>query len=198
MRFRTREIFLGAFLASAIFAVGVLFASSQQAASSTQQVAASKPHDQGEQTKPPDGELMGSTWLTKDAAGFFTFLLVCVGGIQAWFFWVQLRLIRTSLDDARIAANAAKDSADATKESVVLARSTAEKQLRAYVLVTNITISGVATDATPAAVIVIKNSGQTPAYGLVVSVAIGLIYYPPIIPPPDDEGDVVSPCMNAA
>src|ERR1051325_5248667 len=46
-------------------------------------------------------------WLTKDAAGFFTFLLVVVGGFQAGLFLWQLWLIRESLDDARIAADAA-------------------------------------------------------------------------------------------
>jgi hypothetical protein len=54
-------------------------------------------------------------WLTKDAAGFFTFLLVIVGGAQLLLFVWQLWLIRESLDDARIAADAAKESADAAK-----------------------------------------------------------------------------------
>jgi hypothetical protein len=117
MRFRTPEIFLGAFLSVAIFAMGMLFASSQKPSGTTQQVAAAKAADQGEQTKAPDSDLTGSTWLTNDAAGFFTFVLVGVGGIQAWFFWVQLRLIRESLTDAKTAADAAKESADAAKMS---------------------------------------------------------------------------------
>jgi len=56
-----------------------------------------------------------ANWLTKDAAGFFTFLLVVVGCFQIGLFLWQLRLIRESLDDAKIAADAAKQSADATK-----------------------------------------------------------------------------------
>jgi hypothetical protein len=117
MKFRTPEIFVGAFLAVAIFAMGMLFASSQKPSGATQQVAAAKATDQDEQTNAPDSDLAGSTWLTKDAAGFFTFVLVGVGGIQAWFFWVQLRLIRESLTDAKTAADAAKESADAAKMS---------------------------------------------------------------------------------
>ena len=58
-----------------------------------------------------------STWLTKDAAGFFTFLLVVVAGAQVALFVWQLWLIRESLDDTKIAAEAAKESADAAKNS---------------------------------------------------------------------------------
>jgi hypothetical protein len=53
-------------------------------------------------------------WLTHEAVGFFTLWLVIIAGGQlALFFW-QLVLIRKSLDDAKIAAEAAKESADAT------------------------------------------------------------------------------------
>jgi hypothetical protein len=54
-------------------------------------------------------------WLTKDAAGFFTFLLVGVGAFQVGLFWVQLRLIRKSLGPAEQAAKAAQDAAEAAK-----------------------------------------------------------------------------------
>src|SRR5262245_39808985 len=39
-------------------------------------------------------------WLTKDAAGFFTFLLVVVGGVQVGLFYWQLRYMRTGMEDA--------------------------------------------------------------------------------------------------
>jgi hypothetical protein len=55
-------------------------------------------------------------WLTKDAAGFFTFLVFVVGGIQVMLFLWQLSLIRESLVDAKTAADAAKESADATAQ----------------------------------------------------------------------------------
>jgi hypothetical protein len=63
----------------------MLFASSGHAPQSAQQT-----------------ELIGTTWLTKDAAGFFAGLQFLVLGIQAVLFFYQLRLIRESLDDAKI------------------------------------------------------------------------------------------------
>jgi hypothetical protein len=129
MKFRTPEIFLGAFLAVAIFAMGVLFASSQRPSSA--------PH-QSEQSKAPDSDLTGSTWLTKDAAGFFTFVLVCVGGVQAWFFWVQLRLIRESLADTKKAADAAGEAAESTRIQAIVARDTLTNVQRPYLFIFNI------------------------------------------------------------
>jgi hypothetical protein len=57
MMFRTPELFLGCLLTVAVFSIGMLFSS---------------PH--------PDPD---TAWLTKDAAGFFAFVLVIVGGAQA-------------------------------------------------------------------------------------------------------------------
>jgi hypothetical protein len=63
-------------------------------------------------------------WLTKDAAGFFTFLLVVVGAFQVGLFLWQLWLIRESLDDAKIAAEAAKEAADTAKIQAETAQAT--------------------------------------------------------------------------
>jgi hypothetical protein len=52
-------------------------------------------------------------WLTKDAAGFFTFALVIVGALQAALFFVQLKFIRESLGPAKEAAKAAQAAAEA-------------------------------------------------------------------------------------
>lgn len=65
-------------------------------------------------------------WLTKDAAGFFTFTLFVVGSIQVALFLWQLWLIRESLDDAKIAADAAKEAADAAKEGAAASRESAD------------------------------------------------------------------------
>src|SRR5690349_16607642 len=56
-------------------------------------------------------------WLTKDAAGFFTFLLVVVGLAQVSLFLWQLWLIRETLEDTKIAADAAKVGAQAARDS---------------------------------------------------------------------------------
>ncbi len=78
-------------------------------------------------------------WLTHDAAGFFTFLLVLVALFQLGLFWWQLTLIRESLDDTKVAADAAMKSAKAASTQADIAAGTletmqeiAKNQLRAY------------------------------------------------------------------
>jgi hypothetical protein len=183
MKFRTPELFLGAFLAVAIFAMGILFASSQKPSSPAQQVSSTKAAGQSDQTKAPDADLTGSTWLTKDAAGFFTFALVWVGGIQAWFFWVQLRLIRTSLVDAKTAAGAAERAAKATEDAVELSRTTAQMQLRAYIVADAVDVdithlNGPQGEVMVSVKIAIKNTGQTPAHDLRVVSKTELLRHP--------------------
>ncbi|MGM4885300.1 hypothetical protein AB8A20_07975 [Tardiphaga sp. 604_B6_N1_1] len=51
-------------------------------------------------------------WLTKDAAGFFAFIAVLVASGQALLVVIQLKLFRESLVPTRLAAEAAKKSAD--------------------------------------------------------------------------------------
>jgi hypothetical protein len=57
-----------------------------------------------------------------DWLALFTLGLVVVGGIQVRLFWVQLRLIRESLNDAKLAADAAKEAADAAKTQTEIAQ----------------------------------------------------------------------------
>jgi hypothetical protein len=54
-------------------------------------------------------------WFLKDAAGFFTFVMAILALGQIVLFLVQLRLIRESLDDAKSAADAALQSAEAAR-----------------------------------------------------------------------------------
>jgi hypothetical protein len=112
-------------------------------------------------------------WLTKDAAGFFTFLLVIVGGFQIGMFGWQLWLIRKSLDETKLAALAAKEAADAAKGQAETAQGTlkamqdiAKRQLRAYVSVTGIKILFPGGEWQPNIRVTFKNGGQTPAYGV--------------------------------
>jgi hypothetical protein len=109
-RFRFPDIFLGALLAVAIFAMGAMYWSSQYAGQSTQAPSASHRTDEESQGQQHEGLW---NWLTHDAAGFFAVWLVIVGGGQLVLFYVQLKLIRESLIDAKIAADAAKEAADA-------------------------------------------------------------------------------------
>jgi len=91
MSLRIPELFLGCLLTVAVFTIGMLFSSPAQ--------------------------LGEGNWLTKDAAGFFTFALVIVGVLQAALFFVQLKLIRESLSPAKEAADAAKLNAQAVVDA---------------------------------------------------------------------------------
>jgi hypothetical protein len=163
-------------LTVAVFATGMLFINWQQPGSTTQPVKHQEAQSQGHKAESPDFELAGSTWLTKDAAGFFTFGLVAVGIGQAVLFFIQLSYMRKGMDDAAIAASAAKEAADTAKIQAVIARETpdimqdtAHRQLRAYAIV-----SGVARTKDPgelegpgfAVLVDVENYGQTPAYDL--------------------------------
>jgi hypothetical protein len=138
-------------------------------------------------------------WLMHEAVGFFTFLLVMVAGLQLGLFAWQLWLIRESLDDTKMAAEAAKQSADAAKIQAETARGTlkvmqdtAERQLRAYISVApeirpNIPDIDVSTGAMKH-VMVIKNVGQTPATNVVQYVGVGIHDFPsPNLDSPHDD-----------
>lgn len=77
-------------------------------------------------------------WLSKDASGFFTFLLLVLAAAQLALFWYQLRLIRVSLDEAKISASAAADAAKASARQAHIAEETFGKIERPYVFVFNI------------------------------------------------------------
>lgn len=67
-------------------------------------------------------------WLHYDAAGYFTFWLVFIGGVQVAIFIWQLRLIRQSLSPAKDAAKAALEGLQQTRDAF-------EKLQRPYVYV---------------------------------------------------------------
>jgi hypothetical protein len=56
--------------------------------------------------------------------GIFTLAVFCAATGQIVLFWIQLRYIRQSLKDAKIAADAAKESADTAREAIALTRNT--------------------------------------------------------------------------
>jgi hypothetical protein len=112
MKFRTPELFLGVLLAVAVFAMGMLFASSPFLQSQSHEQVASTQH-QAEGKKPEGRENTQSLWVPSDSVGLytlvlaiFTLLLVFVSGAQGYFL---LRADKT----ARITAEAADLSAKA-------------------------------------------------------------------------------------
>jgi hypothetical protein len=80
-------------------------------------------------------------WLMHDAAGFFTFVLVVVGVLQLGLFAWQLTLIRKSLTDTRIAADAAKDAANAANIQAHIAERTLSEVERPWLFIEGATIS---------------------------------------------------------
>jgi hypothetical protein len=96
----------------------------------------------------------------------FTLGLVIVGVIQAGLFLWQLYLIRASLSEAKESSKAAADSASVAKQSIELARGTAEHQLRAYIFTEKIVVTEIA--PAPRIRITFKNGGATPAYDIAV------------------------------
>lgn len=97
--------------------------------------------------------------------------------------------IKRSLIIARDSADAAKNAADATRDSVKLATDTAKKQLRAYVSVIGSNIDFFGTDQTVQARIRIRNTGQTPAYQVRAYTGIVLTTYPPSVAFPNIKPD---------
>jgi hypothetical protein len=120
--------------------------------------------DSAKHAKESEEKSTSDRWLV-----FFTGLLCLVGGVQAWLFVWQLRLINRSLSDTKNAATAAQKAADQTEASVLLAKDTAQRQLRAYVLPVAFTPLSMLPPS-PFMVpytIRLKNSGLTPAYDVV-------------------------------
>src|SRR5271155_2169793 len=168
---RIPEIFLGALLATALIAMGAVFGSSQVSTPAARNSGSDKGGN--ESTKAGQSK---SEWMTSEnLLALFTLGLVIVGGVQLWLFFVQLRLIRESLDDAKLTAEAAKEAAETSKLHADIAQGTlktmqdtAERQLRAYVLIPSAHVKNIAEgNGPPVAHVQIKNFGQTPAYKVV-------------------------------
>ncbi|MBP1064862.1 hypothetical protein JOE51_006329 [Bradyrhizobium japonicum] len=191
------EIFLGCFLTVTVFAVGMSVSRQSSDPKESPTEASKISH-----SKSPDVELTGSTWLTKDAAGFFTFGLVVVGVLQAALFFVQLRFMRKGMDDATMAAKAAQASAETAKEQVALTKMGIIDLERAYLAVgpTQIIVDFVRSDAVRVrgfhmptdpqeltAYLFVQNTGRTGAtikkiYGILTdSPPLGDVpFYPPL------------------
>jgi hypothetical protein len=176
MRFRIPELFLGAFLAVAIFAMGMLF-SPQYSRQTTQANGTEKSSQSTEGKSEPKGFWEG---VTTDPVAAFTLGLVLVGAFQVGLFWVQLKIIGESLTDAKVAADAAKRAAKATEDAVELSRTTAQLQLRAYIVadISDIDMRGPEDARLVKLGITIKNTGQTPAHDLNVVSRTDVIEHP--------------------
>lgn len=171
-------------MAVAVFAMGMLFSPrnpNQSARAPSQQYAEARSSD-----SPAQYDESGWSWITKDAAGFFTFFLVIVGSGQALLFLWQLKLIGESLTPAKEAAEAASEAAVAAKVNTqaiieferarfyaVIKYHSFDKFIKAGSMYPNST--EMATDGNAAVQYFFKNYGKTPAiyrensHGIVIS-----------------------------
>jgi hypothetical protein len=153
---------IGAWIAFVLLAAWLLIGSWQASPYSSQAT-------QKKSTQSADGKTQhDEQWLTKDAAGFFTFLLVLVGGFQVVLFYVQLRLIRESLDDAKIAADAATVAANAATRQAKIAEESFAKLERPYIFIFDVgifQIDGKSPVGDPRVYVTysVANYGKTPA-----------------------------------
>ena len=95
---------------------------------------------------------------TCDPVAFYTLFLTVFSGLLAAVSFVQIRYLIRADKTARIAAEAARGSAETSS-------TTAERQLRAYVLADNIGFH-----ASGIAIAQIRNFGQTPAYDVRITI----------------------------
>jgi hypothetical protein len=178
------EILVGVFLTLAVFAMGVVF-SSKYPSQTTQTDSSEKTNGDTAKKEPPKPFWQSAA---ADPVAAFTLGLLIVGIFQAGFFFVQLHLIRESLTDAKIAADAAKRAAKATEDAVKLSRDTTQRQLRAYVVAKadgNVGIKKINGSENAVMVtvqIAIKNTGQTPAHDLRVISKTELLRHPIVLP----------------
>src|SRR4051812_25890159 len=112
IKFRFPDVFFGALLATALFAMGFVYGSLQN----PNQTLENKRSEIGN-AKTQEAAFTWP-WFTHDAAGSFTVLLFGAAVAQILLFYFQLRLIRKSLVPAEQAAKAALDTAATTKLNV--------------------------------------------------------------------------------
>jgi hypothetical protein len=74
-----------------------------------------------------------------------------------------------------------------TASVAAIAKDTAKRQLRAYVVVKAGRLENVAAGGRPKAVVTIKNFGQTPAYNSRQSSVMGFDRFPPMLEPPAES-----------
>jgi hypothetical protein len=111
-KFRVPEIFLGALMTVAIFAIGMTLNASrpQPANNPTNATIAQVQSDH----KPEPFTL---EWLTHDGVAFFTAILCFVAFVQAGLFFWQLLVLHRTLKETSETTRAALDAAEAAKTS---------------------------------------------------------------------------------
>jgi hypothetical protein len=197
LKIRAPEFVLGVLLTVALIALGMMYESSrrpsvnqpthQQSSTASEQIA-----------KSHEPEPFSINWLTRDGVVFFTFVLSMVAGIQAALFLWQLRYMREGMEDARVAAGAARQSADTARDAFA-------KLERPYLFVVDIDALTIGkqedfegTDVWLGVSYRVVNYGKTPA--IVEEASVGLsVFSEPLAPLQLDFDDplVASPVVAA-
>ena len=110
----------------------------------------------------------------------------------------QAREMKISLGIAKRSANAATKAADAAERTVNTMKDIAERQLRAYVSVATAEIHDLTAGFTPRAHLVVRNSGQTPAYDLIgISGMAMAVSWDALTPPSSEPIEVTATSLAA-
>jgi hypothetical protein len=178
MRFRVPELFLGAFLAVAIFSMGMMIASSRFQPSRAEQQDTSGQHadkktDQSRETK--------SLWIPEDATGFFTLWIAAFTGILA----ISTIFLWRSTRDAAVAGRVAAEHIPRVERAYLFVTVKAENFgviLTEYTKMTDDNLkersgSNLVVDFS------IENEGKTPA--VIRSVSAQMLHYKGL---PDEPG----------
>jgi hypothetical protein len=117
-------------------------------------------------------------------AGFT--IILAFSTIGLWL--ATYRLYQAGERQIRTSRQIGAVQAGQTRRQLTLARETAERQLRAYVVVQKSEIRNFPPEPTPVetvqAHVIVKNAGQTPAYDVISWIGMGLEEFPPKEPPP--------------
>ena len=108
------------------------------------------------------------SWFNATIVAFFTFVLVVVGILQWWAMHKQAKYMRDGLSSAQLTAEAAKQSADAAIQSTIQTDAIIEQmrlEKRAWVGVFGgFMVEELTLNAIPHAIVILKNTGGTPAF----------------------------------
>jgi hypothetical protein len=189
LRLGNSEIALG-FILATVFWIGILGWQAAHAPSETEkrqcQEAAHKADHKSEECK--------TLWerTTSDPVAFFTFWLVIstIGlGASTVMLWragekqfrlarrssaIQSRDMQASIAASNRTASMAARAAEAAHTSNKIAQETAERQLRAYIVPEKVTATVMKIGLSPEVQVQLRNSGQTPAYRVMINTLIGI------------------------
>jgi hypothetical protein len=116
---------------------------------------------------------------------FLATLLLWVFTALLW--WTTKKAVadgEKAVETANAAVVAANRHADESANLVAVTRDTAERQLRAYVMVESAVVKNIQEMGEPSILVTIRNFGQTPAYDATFWFGPGWDRYPPSVEPP--------------